>query len=92
VDGAGAQAFADQNRPRTVTRQIGGVTVAKTYFTYRKGGDGTRTRISERCADPAAVYGDPGDLRTVAITSPSDARATDRIDEGGAGSRSEGAV
>jgi hypothetical protein len=70
VDSADAQAFADQNRPRTVTEQIGGVTVAKTYYAYRIDGDGYRTQISERCADPAAAYGDPGNLRTVTTFFP----------------------
>jgi hypothetical protein len=70
VDGADAQSAGDRNRPRTVTEQVEGVTVAKTYFAYRTNGQGGRILISERCADLSAAFGDPGNLRTVTTHYP----------------------
>jgi hypothetical protein len=79
VDPAAAQAAEDQNRPRTVTEQIAGITVAKTYYAYLTDCNGNRTEISERCSDPAAAYGDPGNLRTVTTYYPSDSAEGGRV-------------
>jgi RHS repeat-associated protein len=79
VDGQDTQDSADQYRPRTVTEQIAGITTAKTYYAYRKDTDGNRIEITERCADPAAGYGDSNNLRTVNTYYPVDSPGKGRI-------------
>jgi len=55
----------DVRRPRTVTEKIQGTTVSKTYYAYLTNEDRERTEIIEHCVNPASVYGDSGNLRTV---------------------------
>jgi len=64
-----SNATEDERRPRTVTEEILGNVVAKTYYVYQvDGSSGDRTEIVERCTDPSATYGDANNQRTVTVT------------------------
>jgi RHS repeat-associated protein len=71
VDPDDSEAPIDSNNPRTVTEKIQGITVSKTFYFYRADPSGERTEIVEQASDPAAVFGDAGNLRTVTMYYPS---------------------
>ncbi|MCP4352278.1 MAG: hypothetical protein GY795_43020, partial [Desulfobacterales bacterium] len=60
----------DVRRPRKITGKILGITVSQKYYVYTVDSSGKRTEISEQCAEQPCSYGDPENLRTVAVTHP----------------------
>ena len=72
-----SQAAQDVRLPRTVTEEILGNVVGKTYYVYVVAGDGTRTEIAERCANPGAPYADSANQRTVTEYYPFSASGAD---------------
>lgn len=58
-------AAAVDHRPHTVTEQIGGITVAKTFYAYITDGNGDYQEVTEQALRQSAVYGDSDNLRTV---------------------------
>jgi len=64
VDTNDAPAYNDQ-RPRTVTHQILGQTVRKTYHAYITGAHNQLTEITEHAHTPDAPYGNTANLRTI---------------------------
>ncbi|MFH1154850.1 MAG: hypothetical protein V1793_13635, partial [Pseudomonadota bacterium] len=67
--------FIHDALPRLVTEKAEGVTVRKTYYSYRIDASGEITAIVEECTDPAALFGDVNNLRTTTVTYPFDAEA-----------------
>ena len=65
VDAADTDEPRDLHQPRTVTETIEGVATTKTFYAYLTDESGRRIEITERCTDPAALYGDGANLRTV---------------------------
>ncbi len=63
VDPSDTEDPADVRLPRTITEEIAGVVVARTYRVYASGPEG-RTEIVERAGYPAAPFGDPANERT----------------------------
>jgi len=64
--GGDSDAPEDRNRPRVITESIRGVTVSKTFHSYRNSGE-ERTEITEICTVPSAAFGDASNLRTVRV-------------------------
>ncbi|MFH0884050.1 MAG: hypothetical protein V2A56_13775, partial [bacterium] len=62
---AGDVLAANDQRPRTVTRKIMGVTVAKTFHAYVTTASKEFLEIEEKCVNPEADYGDPDNLQTI---------------------------
>ncbi|MCP4030462.1 MAG: RHS repeat protein, partial [Herbaspirillum sp.] len=60
----------DVRRPRKIAEKIQGITVSQKYYVYTVDSSGKRTEISEQCAEQSCSYGDPGNLRTVAVIHP----------------------
>jgi RHS repeat-associated protein len=64
VDSRDTGVFNDQ-RPRTVTEKILGITVTKTYHAYAATAAGEYIEVEEKCIDPNAAYGASSNLRTL---------------------------
>ena len=64
VDESDTQSPGDKHRPRIVTELVDGIAVSRTYHVYTVDETGTRTEITERCADVLNAYGSSGNLRT----------------------------
>lgn len=79
VDGDDAMAADEKHNPRTVTEQVAGIVVSKTYNAYLIDEGGRRTHISEGCADASAAYGDGANLRTITTYYPTSAAEEGRI-------------
>gem|GEM_PF-1287442 len=71
VDPNDANSPLDVKQPRTVTKEIEGVIVSRTYHAYRRNGDSSRTEIVEQAATPAASYGATSNPRTTTVYNPS---------------------
>ncbi len=65
VDPNDAESERNADSPRTVVEYIEGKAVSRTFHSYMEQPDGGRIHMVERCADPDASFGDPGNLRTV---------------------------
>ena len=65
-----ADLMEDRSRPRTVTEQVHGTVVAKTYYVFGKTHVDERMEIEERCASVQAAFGDSGNQRTTRIYNP----------------------
>ncbi|MEI6219228.1 MAG: hypothetical protein WCP86_10035, partial [bacterium] len=62
---AGDSLIFNDQRPRTVTETVLGTVVSKSYYAYVTNAVGELSEIVEQCVGTNAVYGAPGNLRSV---------------------------